>query len=580
MIVAPEQRTTFDPFTLEVLWTRSMSIADEMAATLVRTSFSTIIRVNYDFAAGIFDSTGELLAQASHCAPGQLGSMPTVMHDFLAVYPAETLEPGDVLITNDPWIGSGHSPDLYVAFPIYHRDRLVGFACNSAHHMDVGGSLEANTRDVHEEGLLIPVSKLYQAGRENEMLFRLFRKNVRLPDKSMGDLRAQLAANYVASERVRQLLDEHELDSLVPLTTAVTAQTEAAMRKALSAIPNGTYSCVYPVEERGRDGERLEIRLALTINDGEAIVDYTGTSDQVQRPINCVLNYSRSYSIVGLKMALCPDLPYNAGIQRPVSIVVPEANLLNARFPIAVHGRTAIGQLLPEIVFTALAQVAPERVIAGCGSVPMWVYSIRGSRPNGEWFHEGSHAMGGLGAQVGRDGLSTVAFPYNLADTPSEVMEHETGLLIVEEREFITDSGGPGTYRGGLGQRVTLRIDDGLESSLMFSSSRGRYERGPVGLLGGQDGSIGALYVNDELLPFEHRQVEIGSGDRITLEVPGGGGVYLPLERDPVAVADDVRREMVSVAAAHDIYGVVIDPVSGELDAAATADLRGARARE
>jgi len=577
MVIAQQQQTAFDPFTLEVLWTRAMAIADEMAATLVRTSFSTIIRVNYDFAAGIFDASGELLAQASHCAPGQLGSMPTVMHDFLAVYPVSTLAPGDVLITNDPWIGSGHSPDIYVAAPIFHHDQLVGFACNSAHHMDVGGSLESNTRDVHEEGLLIPVSKLYEAGRENDMLFRLFRKNVRLPAKSMGDLRAQLAANFVASERVRQLLDEHDLDGLVPLTAAIAAQTEAAMRKAISAIPNGTYTCVYPVEERGRQGERLEIRLALTIKDGEAIVDYTGTSDQVQRPINCVLNYSRSYSIVGLKMALCPDLPYNAGIQRPVTIVVPEANLLNARFPIAVHGRTAIGQLIPEIVFTALAQIEPERVIAGCGSVPMWVYSFRGSRPNGEWFHEGSHAMGGLGAQSGKDGLSAVAFPYNLADTPSEVMELETSLIIVEERELLTDSGGPGAYRGGLGQRVTLRIVDGLESSLSFSASRGRYERGPVGLLGGQDGSFGALYLNGELLPFEQRQVEVCSGDRITMDVPGGGGMHSPLERDSLAVINDVRRGYVSSESARDVYAVAIDPANGQFDGPATAELRQAR---
>lgn len=572
-VAAP--KTEFDPFTLEVLWTRAIAIADEMAATLVRTSFSTIIRVNYDFACGIFDASGELIAQASHCAPGQLGSMPTVMRDFLKVYPVDTLAPGDVLITNDPWLGSGHSPDIYVASPIFVADKLVGFACNSAHHMDVGGSLQPyECRDVREEGLLIPVSKLYDAGRENDILMRLIQKNVRLPDKTMGDLRAQLAANYVAGRRISQLLEDYRLEGLQDLAAAITAQTEAAMRQALTRIPDGTYECVYPLEERGRGGEDLRIRLSLTIRNGEAIADYTGTSDQVERPINCVLNYTRSYTIVGLKMALCPDLPYNAGIQRPVRVVVPEANLLNARYPIAVGGRTAIGQLIPEVVFTALAPAAPNRVIAGCGSVPMWVYSFRGYREDGSWFHEGSHAMGGLGARYSEDGLSTVAFPYNLADTPSEVMESETGLILVEERELRTDSGGPGQFRGGLGQNVSLRILPGIKTTLTFQCSRGRYDQGPTGLLGGGHGDRGAVYVNGEKLPFDLQQVEVRTGDRITLQIPGGGGMLPAVKRASERVERDVRLGYVSLTAARNNYGVVLDPHTLRVDVCATERLR------
>jgi N-methylhydantoinase B len=564
----------FDPFTLEALSSRAVSIADEMAATLIRTAFSTIIRVNYDFACGIFDADGHLLAQASHCAPGQLGSMPSVMHDFLAVYPAAALAEGDVLVTNDPWIGSGHSPDIYLATPIFLGDRLVGFACNSAHHMDVGGSMRSDTHDVLEEGLLIPVGKLYLAGQENDHLMRLIRRNVRLPEKTMGDLRAQLAANFVGATRVRQLIEEYQLDGLRALAQAITDQTESAMRSALHGVPNGTYRCVYPLEERGRAGEPLEVRLALTIQDGEATVDFTGTSDQIDRPINSVLNYTRSYAVVGLKMAVAPELPYNAGIQRPVRMVVPEANLLNAKFPAPVWWRTNIGQLIPEVIFTALAQAVPARVIAGCGSVPMWLYFFRGYRADGRWFHEGSHAMGGLGARFARDGLSTVAFPLNLADTPSEVMESETGLILVESRAFTPDSGGPGTYRGGLGQRVTLRVLDGIQSTLLFNVSRGRYEQGPVGLLGGSDGSRGGVYVNDQLLPFDQPDVELAAGDRVTLQLPGGGGTHDPFARDLEALERDVRLGYVTPEGAARDYGVVVDPAMQAVDRAATTRLR------
>jgi N-methylhydantoinase B len=568
----------FDPFTLEVLWTRAIAIADEMAATLTRTAYSTIIRVNLDFACGIFDRRGELIAQATHCAPGQLGAMPTVMYEFLKIYPSDALESGDVLITNDPWIGAGHSPDIYVATPIFVEDRLVGFACNSAHHMDVGGSLRSDTRDVLEEGLLIPVCKLYEAGRENDMLMRLIRRNVRLPEKTMGDMRAQLAANYIAAERILQLLEEYQLEGLEDLADAIAAQTEASMRTAIQQIPDGTYSLVYPIEERSRYGESLEIRVAITVVGDRVTVDFTGTSGQVERPINCVLNYTRSYVVVGLKMALCPDLPYNPGIQRPVELIVPEANLLNAKFPIAIWWRTAVGQLIPEIIFAALAPAVPERVIAGCGSVPMWLYFFQGYRRNGERVHEGSHAMGGLGARHGKDGLSTVAFPLNLADTPSEVIESEADFLLVDGREFTTDSGGPGRYRGGLGQRLTLRVSpevaSKLSGSLLFSASRARYEQGPVGLLGGQPGSRGAICVNGELLPFELQDIEVYAGDRITLQLPGGGGMHPPFERSLDAVERDVSLGYVSVSGAYRDYGVVIDERSLCVDSEATASLR------
>jgi N-methylhydantoinase B len=573
------EQTGFDPFTLEVLWTRSIAIADEMAATLVRTAFSTIIRINYDFACGIFDEHGELIAQASHCAPGQLGSMPTVMRDFLNVYPVDMLHPGDVLITNDPWIGSGHSPDIYLATPIFQEGALVGFACNSAHHMDVGGALHSDTRDVHEEGLLIPISKLYHAGREDDMLIRLIKQNVRLPDKTMGDLRAQLAANFIASRRVCELIQEYRLKRLSRLAHAISDQTEKAMRLAIRQIPNGAYQIVYPLEERGRHGEGLVIHLELSVHDDRAVIDFTGSSDQVERPINCVLNYTRSYSIVGLKMALCPDLPYNAGIQRPVDVMVPEGNLLNARFPIAVAGRTAIGQLIPEVVFGALAQAIPDRVIAGCGSVPMWVFKFVGQRADGRRFHEGSHAMGGLGARPNKDGLSTVAFPYNLADTPSEVIESETGLILWEERKFIANSGGPGRFRGGQGQRVTLHVLDvegeaGIASRLLFSTQRGRYERGPVGLLGGADGSRGAVFLNESLVPFDQHDMELVPGDRVTLQLPGGGGMYSPFERDPQRVRADAIAGRVTIASARADYGVVIDPSTFDVDVDASRQLR------
>lgn len=573
---AEEEPHHFDPFTLEVLWSRAIAIADEMAATLIRTAFSTIIRVNYDFACGIFDETGELVAQASNCAPGQLGCMPTVMKDMLKIYPADTLAPGDVLVTNDPWIGSGHSSDIFVASPIFLRDRLVGLTCNSAHHMDVGGTLTADARDVHEEGLLIPVSKLYTQGDENDMLVRLLKQNVRFPEKTMGDLRAQLAANHVGSERVGELIKEQKLPSLRPLAEAITDRTSTVMRSALRQIPDGEYQCRYELEERDRAGRALQLSVRIVIADGEVLIDYTGTSDQVDRPINCVFNYTMSYSVLGLKMALCPDLPYSAGIQQPITVTVPDNNLLNAEYPSAVWWRTTIGQLVPELIFMALAQAIPEHVVAGCGSVPMWIYFLRGKHADGRSFHEGGHEMGGLGARFDKDGLNTVAFPSNIAGLPTEILEAETRVLLVEGREYAVDSGGAGKCRGGLGQKVRFKVLSESSGPVFLSISRGRHSAGPVGLLGGRPGSQGAVHINGRPLAFEALDAELQPHDQLTLEIPGGGGMHDPRYRQLSAVEEDVRQGYVSVAAAKEEYGVVVDPSSLAVDVAGTEALRKA----
>jgi N-methylhydantoinase B len=292
----------FDPLTFQILWSRSINIADEMAAALVKTAFSHVVRDNHDFACGIYDETGDMLAQATLCTPGQIGAMPRFLKEVLQQYPPSELEPGDVLVTNDPWLGSGHTPDIFVATPAFKSGHLVGFAANSAHHIDIGGRMSSpEAREVYEEGLIVPITKLHRAGKPNDDLFRLVRRNVRMPDKVIGDLRAQIAANHFGIERMLALLTEAKLDRLSDLSDAIIKHTERSMRAAIATIPSGTYRHEVTLEETGKDGRPLKVCVSLAVSNEEIVADLSGTSDQVDLPINSVLNITQAYVLFSIK---------------------------------------------------------------------------------------------------------------------------------------------------------------------------------------------------------------------------------------------------------------------------------------
>lgn len=565
-----------DPITFQVLWSRIVSIADEVAATLVKTAFSHVVRDNHDYSCGLYDAEGRMLAQSTQCTPGQIGAMPRVMHDFLARFPAPTLVPGDVMITNDPWFGSGHTPDVFVGTPIFRGDRLVGFAVNSAHHIDFGGRLSApDARDVYEEGLIIPIAKLFDAGVPNDPLFELIARNVRLPDKVIGDLRAQLAANWVGSRRLVELMDERGLDSLSDLTGQILDHTELAMRAAIAEAPDGVYTHTVTLERPDPDGRPIRIVARVEIAGDEVHVDFTGTTEQVALPINAVWNITYAYTVFPVKCALHPHIPANEGCFRPVKMTVPEGTCLNPRYPAAVRFRTSLVYYVVEAIFGALAQAIPDKVMAPSGTYPLWLGNFAGRFDDGRPFVLHFNAQGGQGARLDRDGASTLVFPPNVANTPVELLEVEAPLLC-EQKALVPDSGGPGRHRGGLGQEVVIR--NMAHAPVIASVIGGRFHEGAPGLDDGRAGGTGIVSVNDDPPLGRSSQVLLRHGDAVRMRFPGGGGFGDPLTRAPELVLADVRRGLVSRGRAREDYGVVIT-AEGEIDQDATATLRRAQRR-
>ncbi len=537
-----------DPVTLEILWTRLITVANEQAAALQRTSFTPIVRESGDLSAAVFDAQGRMLAQAVTGTPGHINSLATSMHHFLDAYPEENLSPGDVLITNDPWQTSGQLNDLSVVTPVFADSRLIGFFGNCCHAVDIGGrGLSADANEVFEEGLAVPITKLYNAGEPNDELFKIIAANVRAPREVIGDLHAQVAGNQVGADRLMEYLDEFGLEDLDNLSTEIRSRSERATRQAISRVPDGTYT-----NEIYTDGidEPVHIVCRVDVAGDEVIVDYEGSSGQVSKGMNVVLNYTAAYTSYALKCAISPDVPHNDGSFQPVTVTAPEGSILNPRFPAAVAARHIVGHFLPHAVLGALVEVIPDRVIAeGAGNV--WLTTTRGT--GSDRFVTVFFASGGMGARPNQDGPSTTSFPSGIATAPVEITE-TTSPLVFRHKELRPDSGGPGKFRGGLGQRieVEVRTDEpfvvsSLSDRLVFPA-RG-YEGGGTGAPGGFTTSIG-----------EARSPKLSNrlpaGTRYTLELPGGGGFFDPRERDPAAVAEDVAEGIVSAESALADYGV------------------------
>ena len=544
---------------LEILWTQFESITREMEATLVRTAFSSGIRDAGDCSCALFDAAGRMVSQAS-TAPGQMGSMPFLMSEFQRRVPVGEISDGDVFITNDPWLGCGHTPDIYVVTPIFNRGELVGYAANSGHHADLGGRLGSQeSREVYEEGLLVPLSHLHTRGVENRELVALLRLNSRLPDELIGDLRAQMAANHVARQRLIKLAEVHGLASgdIVAAADEIIRRSGEAMRVALAGIMPGIHRGAMLLDDFDDAGKRLEIHLALRAEGGQIVVDFAGTSAQVAKPINSVLNYSRAYVFIGLKMAVAPALPTNAGSIACLQMVAPEGSLVNPLFPAPVRWRTTVGLMLADLVLTVLAGAMPDKVIAGSGTVPRWhqVFSSRGSGRN---FMLQPHFMGGMGGASAHDGLSAIAWPANLRELSIEALEQDGPLLFLR-KAFRDDSGGAGTFRGGLGEEVVVRNPKVWGTApaqpVRATLNCGRFHEGAIGIAGGAPGARGELIVNGKRVDRSRSEVVLQPGDEILFQTPGGGGFGSPAERDRRLVADDLDKGFISPESARSIYG-------------------------
>ncbi len=539
-----------DPVSLEILWARLIGVANEQAAALMRTSFTPIVREVGDLSAAVFDRRGRMLAQAVTGTAGHINALATGMRHFLAAHPAGTLRDGDVLITNDPWMTSGQLNDLSVVTPVFTGGRLVGFFGNCCHAIDIGGrGLSADASEVFEEGLQIPITKLYREGAPNEELFRLLRANVRAPEEVLGDLHAQVAGNQVGADRLVRYLEEFGLTDLEDLGDEIVGRSERAMRGAIAEVPDGDYHQVCHTD--GLDAP-VRIEVVLRVRGQEVEADFAGSSSQVERAFNVVLNYTAAYTNYALKCALCPDVPHNDGSFHPVRVTAPEGSIFNPRFPAAVAGRQIAGHFIPHAIFGALAPVMPDRVIAeGAGGI--WLTTVRGRGSGGpeDRFVSVFFAAGGTGARPEKDGLSATAFPSGVATAPAEVIE-TTSPLVIRRKELRRDSGGPGRTRGGLGQTIEVEVRSPGPSVVSVLSDR--FLEGARGYAGGGPGAR-AGFSADGRARDPKLSLPLPAGARFTLRLPGGGGFGDPREREPARVEEDLREGLISRRAASARYG-------------------------
>lgn len=509
-------RKTLDAIALELVWTRLISAVDEAAKVVVRTSFSTLSSEVNDFACALTDAKGLSLAQNTGAVPAFLGALPATARAIMAVFPPETMQDGDVYITNNPWIATGHLNDVSVVQPIFYERRIVGFATATAHMPDIGGRIRSTeARELFEEGFHIPPMRLQRGGINDASLIQLLRTNVRTPDQTEGDIGALVTAIGLMAERVCRTLDDHELDGLGDVATEIYDRSEAEFRRCVAALPDGTYR--YAMQTDGL-AQPFDFHAAVTIAGDRIAVDFTGTSPQQPRALNCVLAYTSAMAIFAFKALLLPDLPHNEGIIRAIEVTAPLGSLLNPTFPAPVGGRAATGHYVPALVFGALADVLPDRVRAASGS-PLWILNLSGINRDGRTFANVFFFSGGTGAGHAQDGSDCLCWPSNIASTPVEIGERSAPILI-HSKSLRDGSGGPGRHSGGRGQEIVIESEiDNLTT--VFVTERIRF--GAPGLAGGQDGARGEVLVDGVPVDTRVQQI-VRKGSVITLRTAGGGG--------------------------------------------------------
>ena len=527
--------SAYDPIVLEVIRTRVTSIVDEAAKVIVRTSFSMLLNEANDYSCVLTDRRGRLLAQNTASLPSFIGTLPNTVRHFLEDVGLDSMRPGDVLITNNPWKGSGHLNDVQLVKPVFNDDKLVAFAACCAHVPDIGGRIRSvEPREVFEEGFHIPPMKLLREGVADESLLMLMRTNVRTPDQTVGDLFAQVGALEVMEKRLQGLLADYRLDSLADFADELYRRSDLAMREVVRTLPDGTYR--YEMITDGLE-EPFTFRIALTIRDDEIDVDYAGTSPQQARGINVVYAYTFAMTAYALKCALLPELPNNEGMFRGLTVRAPEGSLLNARFPASVGGRICSGDYLPSLVFGALHDVIPDRVAAASGS-PLWSMVISGVREDGKPYANVLFYNGGMGATARKDGPSCCSWPNNIASTPVEVTERDTPFFVAYKR-LREGSGGEGRQCGGLGQDIKLVSRSTTPMAAVFLAERTKIPA--PGLGGGEAGGLGDIQINGRSVDVRRMHV-LQEGDELLVRTPGAGGYGDAGARDPELILQD-RKE-------------------------------------
>lgn len=565
----------------QIMWDRLISVVEEQAQTLIRIGFSTSTREAGDVSAGVFNTKGHMLAQAVTGTPGHVNSMARAVVHFLDKFPATTMRPGDIFITNDPWKGTGHLHDFTVVTPVFRQDAMVALFASTCHVIDVGGrGMGPDARQVFEEGVFIPIMRLASAAGTNETLIEIVKGNVREPVQVIGDIYSLAGCNDVGSRQLLKMMDEFGIATLDRLGDHILERSRAATLEAIRALPKGTYRNSMRVD--GYD-KPLDLVATMTISDDGIDVDFTGTSAPSSYGINVPFCYTEAYASFGVKCIVAPKIPNNEGSLALLRMRAPDDCILNAQRPLPVATRHIVGQMLPDLVIGCLSQALQGEVPAE-GTSCLWnVFAFGGSSQidadstemmRARVFNVMSFHSGGTGARPGKDGLSATAFPSGVRNVPVEVTEAMSPLLF-KRKEYRTDSGGPGKFRGGLGQVMeVVNLDD---TAFAISANYDRVLFPPRGRDGGSDGKAGIVSLGSGKLLKSKGQQTIPRGESVLIQMPGGGGLGDPYERDPAAVAEDVRLGMVSREAAEESYGVILN-ADATLDSAATTARRSRRA--
>jgi N-methylhydantoinase B/oxoprolinase/acetone carboxylase alpha subunit len=509
-----------DGIELEILWSNLISIVSEQAKALQRIAFSPVVREAGDLASGLFDARGRMVAQANTGTPGHINSL-AAAGEALAKHFEGQLVPGDVVITNDPWMSAGHFFDITVLAPIFRGERLIGFIGSTIHHTDISGyGIGAGARDVHEEGLWLPPLKLYEAGRPNETLHAMIRRNVRTPDHVFGDLSAQVSSGRSGGERLNALCTRHGLDDIEALADEIIARSEQATRNAIRALPAGSWEGESRFDVPGGDVITLKAKVTVDNAAGEVLIDFAGSSGPSPMGINVVMNYTHAYSTFAVRSCLNPEQPNNYGSLAPIKVSAPRGCIVNAEYPSPLNARHVVGMFVPMPILKALAQVMPERVLAE-GSGAVWTVQIQGKDDRGQAFTSSMfNYSGGMGARLTKAGPSATCYPTGVAAVPVEILEAAMPIVF-DRRELRDGSGGKGRTPGGDGQVIAFHMR--TKEPWLLNAVPSRLDRGPEGLGGGEDGAPGRFLVNGKPVS-EGKKMTMQPGDAVVLETPGGGG--------------------------------------------------------
>jgi N-methylhydantoinase B len=550
-------RRNISEIDVQIMWNRLLSVVEEQGQTLVRTAFSTSAREAGDISAGVFDLRGRMLAQAVTGTPGHINTMAASVGHFLEVFPIAGMQEGDVYITNDPWKGTGHLYDLVVVSPTFMDGRIVAlFACTS-HLVDMGGVGQTpEGRQIWHEGLFIPLLRLARAGEMNEDLLAMIRANVREPVQVIGDVYALIACNDIGSRRLVAMMREFHLHNLDRLAEEIITRSRRAMTEAIGKLPKGTWTNTMRVD--GYE-EPLDLVASVTIAADTIHVDFTGTSGMSSYAINCPLCYTQAYTTFGINCVVAPTVPNNAGTLDAVKVTAPPGTIVSATYPAAVYARSSIGHMMPDVVYGALEQAIPGRVPAE-GTSNLWTLKmVAGHGLTGVGARSGTQFMvmsfhsGGAGARPNQDGLSATPFPSGVRNVPVEATEAITPLVIWR-KELRQDSGGAGRYRGGLGQVMEVSSREDAAFGLFAGFERVKFAA--RGRNGGAPGECGAVSLKSGVALQPKGLQIVPSGERLVIEMPGGGGMGPAGERNPDAVRRDVRLGYLSADAAKRDYGI------------------------